>query len=193
MKQFVFLHIVLLASSLSIAYGKSDSSSNKLLYNSFQASKVLAGNRQSIWELRTGLYFRNGFVMSGINVGYMHMKALDDTITTTHSQIPVYWSTFFLLGRNPNNSAPYFKLDIGFIASETVYSTKVNKTVPGETYRSAPVNINAASINIGFGCKMAVSGTASGVCVELGYKYLPTLAPGKRQNDFPYITVGYIF
>src|SRR5690606_21897572 len=85
-------------------------STQSLLWNSIQISKVGTEINAGFYEFKTGFYIRNKFLLTGISASVQRTQIKFDTIRYVNRQIPLYWSNFFFFKKNANGSALYSKL-----------------------------------------------------------------------------------
>ncbi|MDI1235503.1 MAG: WG repeat-containing protein [bacterium] len=165
-------------------------------WNSFQVSTFSFkssgnGNGNGI-DLKTGVYYRQKFVLSGFNIGYQRSKIINDTFKYITHQIPFLWSNYFFLKKTPLGNALFTKLDLGCILG--TFDFKENKKT-GNAYKSTSSrNTSAPNIimNIGFGFKIGTDNSKSGLIFETGYKFAPIVIAYGTYINHAYVSLGVL-
>ncbi len=171
----------------------SDSLAGSRIYSSLEFRKVFSGVNTSISEFRSGLFVRNGPLISGLAVGFQRINSVTDSLITRYHQVPIYWSNYIFLRKNVRVGSPFFRVDIGLILAEDASSMKSSDATANTRKRLLARNIASPTFQAGLGYKLPLNDDKSGFTIEAGYKYLPAYAPTKTKNDFIYLGLGFLF
>lgn len=161
------------------------------LWNIYNLNTTGAESKSGNIEIKTGLLFRNKFILSGPVLSFQRTKANFDTVEYINRQIPLYWSNLIFLKRNPYGTSLYSRLDLGLLITEYSYMTRKMKTGNKVKYAYYPApEASKILINIGFGVKLSDKDRKAGLILEMGYKYLPLRIPYLKQENFIYFSIG---
>jgi|GEM_PF-5474204 len=173
------------------SYSPGNNQRRDAVWNAFQFTKTGAESKSGFAELKTGMYVRNKYLLSGISAAYQRTNADFDTVSYVCRQIPLYWTNFLFFSPDPSGTTVYSRLDLGVILSEATYKVKALKY--GGEVRNNIANspdVSRLLINFGFGIKIGETGKKSGFCIEFGYKFLPLRIPHLQQENFVYFSLG---
>lgn len=165
-------------------------------WNSFQGSIFSfsnSGNDKRVGtNLKTGFYYRQKFILTGFNIGYLRSLINNDTFKYLTHQMPLVWSNYIFLKKNPLGNALYTKLDLGCILG--TFDFKENKKT-GNAYKSnSSRNMSAPNIimNIGVGFKISKNNAKTGFIFELGYKFSPIEIANRTYINHAYVSLGVL-
>lgn len=168
-------------------------SAQNLIWNSIQISKVGTEVNAGFFEIKSGLYFRNKFLLTGISASFQRTQVKFDTIRYVNRQIPFYWSNYFFIKKNLNGSALYSKLDLGVVLSEYSFTEKSLGFANVQTEYFLTQGQSKMQMFFGFGYKISENNKKAGMTIEMGYKFMPSRLPRFDQTNFISFSLGVLF
>lgn len=167
-------------------------STQSILWNSIQVSKVATEVGAGFYEFKTGVYIRNKFLLTGISASFQRTQVKYDTIRYVNRQIPIYWSNYFFFKRHANGHGMYSKLDLGVLLSEYTFTEKSLSITKVRSAYIQQEGLSKMQMFFGIGYKISENNKKAGMTIEVGYKLIPSRIPGYGQTNFISFALGVL-